>query len=121
MCRRYPYLLAHLSATLTVTLHPAIPVNSSLRHHSLFSVFLVVFIVCGYKWVHNIYYITPVTVPAPSYFRCGHNLSPQQYSEARPLEIKDWETTDVVICGCGPPGAMLSAYLGQMSIPNVVL
>lgn len=31
------------------------------------------------------------------------------------------ETTDVVICGCGPTGAMLSTYLGQMSIRNVVL
>ncbi|KNG87893.1 monooxygenase [Aspergillus nomiae NRRL 13137] len=37
------------------------------------------------------------------------------------MEIEDWETTDVVICGCGPTGAMLSAYLGQMSVPNVVL
>ncbi|KAJ5303520.1 hypothetical protein N7476_010319 [Penicillium atrosanguineum] len=31
------------------------------------------------------------------------------------------ETTDVVICGCGPTGAMLSAYLGQMGVPNIVL
>ncbi|OQE16036.1 hypothetical protein PENFLA_c029G07282 [Penicillium flavigenum] len=31
------------------------------------------------------------------------------------------ETTDVVICGCGPTGAMLSAYLGRMSIPHVVI
>ncbi|KAJ5651733.1 monooxygenase [Penicillium longicatenatum] len=31
------------------------------------------------------------------------------------------ETTDVLICGCGPTGAMLSAYLGQMNIPNIVL
>ncbi|KAH8819344.1 hypothetical protein F5884DRAFT_825906 [Xylogone sp. PMI_703] len=33
----------------------------------------------------------------------------------------DWETTDVLICGCGPTGAMLSGYLGQLSVPNVVL
>lgn len=33
----------------------------------------------------------------------------------------DCETTDVVICGCGPTGAMLSAYLGRMSIPHVVI
>lgn len=33
----------------------------------------------------------------------------------------DWETTDILICGCGPTGAMLSAYLGQMGIRNVVL
>ena len=32
-----------------------------------------------------------------------------------------YETTDVVICGCGPTGAILSAYLGQMSISHVVI
>ncbi|GKZ95774.1 hypothetical protein AnigIFM59636_009782 [Aspergillus niger] len=37
------------------------------------------------------------------------------------MEGKDWETTDILICGCGPTGAMLSAYLGQMNIPHVVL
>ncbi|PWI73105.1 monooxygenase [Purpureocillium lilacinum] len=31
------------------------------------------------------------------------------------------ETTDVVICGCGPTGAMLSAYLGRATISNIVL
>ncbi|PYH95482.1 monooxygenase [Aspergillus ellipticus CBS 707.79] len=31
------------------------------------------------------------------------------------------ETTDVIICGCGPTGALLSAYLGRMGVPNVVL
>ncbi|KAJ5174374.1 uncharacterized protein N7482_000251 [Penicillium canariense] len=31
------------------------------------------------------------------------------------------ETTAVVICGCGPTGAMLSAYLGKMNIRNIVL
>ncbi|KAL4743714.1 hypothetical protein BDV11DRAFT_214225 [Aspergillus similis] len=31
------------------------------------------------------------------------------------------ETTDVVICGCGPTGAMLSGYLGRMSVNNVLL
>ncbi|KAE8154571.1 hypothetical protein BDV25DRAFT_126440 [Aspergillus avenaceus] len=34
---------------------------------------------------------------------------------------EDWETTNVIICGCGPTGAMLSAYLGQMAVSNVVL
>ncbi|RFU31743.1 hypothetical protein B7463_g4613, partial [Scytalidium lignicola] len=33
----------------------------------------------------------------------------------------DWETTEVLICGCGPTGAMLSGYLGKLSVPNVVL
>lgn len=27
----------------------------------------------------------------------------------------------MLICGCGPTGAMLSAYLGQMSVKNIVL
>ncbi|KAL4920207.1 hypothetical protein BDW62DRAFT_216159 [Aspergillus aurantiobrunneus] len=31
------------------------------------------------------------------------------------------ETTDVVICGCGPTGGMLSGYLGRMSISHIVL
>lgn len=31
------------------------------------------------------------------------------------------ETTDVLICGCGPTGALLSAYLGQQSVKNIVL
>ena len=35
--------------------------------------------------------------------------------------IVDQETTDVVICGCGPTGAMLSVLLGQRGIRNIVL
>lgn len=31
------------------------------------------------------------------------------------------ETTSVIICGGGPTGALLSALLGQMNVPNVVL
>jgi 2-polyprenyl-6-methoxyphenol hydroxylase-like FAD-dependent oxidoreductase len=31
------------------------------------------------------------------------------------------ETTQVVICGCGPTGAMLSSFLGKYNIPNIVL
>ena len=31
------------------------------------------------------------------------------------------ESTDVIICGGGPTGVMLSALLGQMSVSNVVL
>ncbi|KAH6995133.1 hypothetical protein EDB80DRAFT_815264 [Ilyonectria destructans] len=31
------------------------------------------------------------------------------------------ETTDVIICGCGPTGAMLSALLGRYSVSNVVI
>lgn len=32
-----------------------------------------------------------------------------------------YETTDVIICGCGPTGALLSAYLGCDAVHNVVL
>jgi FAD binding domain len=35
--------------------------------------------------------------------------------------LQDIETTDVLICGCGPTGAMLSAQLGRLGIMNVVL
>lgn len=31
------------------------------------------------------------------------------------------ETTDVLICGCGPTGAMLSGYLDGMSVQNIAL
>ncbi|EED22783.1 hypothetical protein TSTA_062700 [Talaromyces stipitatus ATCC 10500] len=34
---------------------------------------------------------------------------------------EEYKTTNVVICGCGLAGAMLSAYLGQTSIKNVVV
>lgn len=37
------------------------------------------------------------------------------------VSYDDWETTDVLICGCGPTGAMLSGYLGRMGIPNIIL
>jgi hypothetical protein len=40
------------------------------------------------------------------------------------MEIADseeWETTQVLICGGGPTGALLSALLGRMSISNIVL
>ncbi|THC90001.1 hypothetical protein EYZ11_010546 [Aspergillus tanneri] len=36
-------------------------------------------------------------------------------------EHHEWETTDVVICGCGPTGALLSAYLGRLSTKHIVL
>lgn len=35
--------------------------------------------------------------------------------------MEDMETTDVTVIGCGPTGAMLSAYLGRMSVRNIVL
>ncbi|KAL6884457.1 hypothetical protein GGI43DRAFT_322659 [Trichoderma evansii] len=31
------------------------------------------------------------------------------------------ETTDIIVCGCGPTGAMVSVLLSQYSIPHVVL
>lgn len=35
--------------------------------------------------------------------------------------ILDMETTEVIICGCGPTGAMLSAQLGLLGVNNVCL
>jgi 2-polyprenyl-6-methoxyphenol hydroxylase-like FAD-dependent oxidoreductase len=32
-----------------------------------------------------------------------------------------FEYTEVVICGCGPTGAVLSANLGQLGIKHIVL
>jgi 2-polyprenyl-6-methoxyphenol hydroxylase-like FAD-dependent oxidoreductase len=34
---------------------------------------------------------------------------------------EEWDTTDILICGGGPTGALLSALLGQLRIANVVL
>ncbi|KAJ5125209.1 monooxygenase [Penicillium atrosanguineum] len=34
---------------------------------------------------------------------------------------EEWETTDILICGCGPTGAMLSGYLGKLGVRNIVL
>ncbi|KAE8405430.1 hypothetical protein BDV37DRAFT_293137 [Aspergillus pseudonomiae] len=33
----------------------------------------------------------------------------------------EYETTDILVCGCGPTGAMLSAYLGRLGVPNIVI
>ncbi|CAK7201834.1 hypothetical protein SEUCBS139899_004549 [Sporothrix eucalyptigena] len=33
----------------------------------------------------------------------------------------DWEVTDVLICGCGPTGAMLSSQLGRAGVSNICL
>lgn len=33
----------------------------------------------------------------------------------------DIDTFDVIICGCGPTGALLSANLGRLGVKNVVL
>lgn len=35
--------------------------------------------------------------------------------------LEPCETTTVIICGGGPTGAILSALLGQLKVPNVVL
>lgn len=36
-------------------------------------------------------------------------------------DSQEWETTDVLICGCGPTGAMLSGYLGKLGVRNIIL
>lgn len=35
--------------------------------------------------------------------------------------MAEFETTGVLICGCGSTGAMLSGFLGRMNVPNIVL
>lgn len=32
-----------------------------------------------------------------------------------------FETTDIIVCGCGPTGAMVSVLLSQYSIDHVIL
>lgn len=39
----------------------------------------------------------------------------------KPPSNKATETTSVIISGGGPTGALLSALLGQLKVPNVVL
>jgi 2-polyprenyl-6-methoxyphenol hydroxylase-like FAD-dependent oxidoreductase len=34
---------------------------------------------------------------------------------------ESYETTDVLIVGCGPTGALLSALLGKFAVSNVVI
>ncbi|KAL2825362.1 hypothetical protein BDW59DRAFT_161839 [Aspergillus cavernicola] len=36
-------------------------------------------------------------------------------------EHDEWETTDVVVCGCGPTEALLSGYLSRMNVKHIVL
>ena len=38
-----------------------------------------------------------------------------------PADQSPTEETDVIICGGGPTGAVLSALLGAMKVPNIVL
>jgi 2-polyprenyl-6-methoxyphenol hydroxylase-like FAD-dependent oxidoreductase len=36
-------------------------------------------------------------------------------------DAQDWETTDVLVCGGGPTGTLLSAYLARLGVKNTVL
>lgn len=40
---------------------------------------------------------------------------------AKPTGMKTEDSTDVIIIGCGPTGAMLSAHLGLLDVANVCL
>ena len=35
--------------------------------------------------------------------------------------MPDFDTTDVVICGCGPTGALLSANLSRLGVRHIIL
>lgn len=48
----------------------------------------------------------------------SYQVSPRR---ATPLTDLEEEETKVIIVGCGPTGALLSALLGRLSVPNVVL
>lgn len=37
------------------------------------------------------------------------------------MELQNIQETDVIICGCGPTGAMLAGYLGSMNVQCIVL
>lgn len=37
------------------------------------------------------------------------------------INVPEQDSTEVVICGGGPTGMMLSALLGQMGVPNILL
>jgi 2-polyprenyl-6-methoxyphenol hydroxylase-like FAD-dependent oxidoreductase len=41
--------------------------------------------------------------------------------ETHSLPSSELETTDVIICGCGPTGALLAAHLGRRGIRTIVL
>lgn len=53
------------------------------------------------------------------YARCCFSKS--SLGNSLPVHRMEVERTEVVICGCGPTGAMLSAYLGKRGIRNIVL
>lgn len=46
-----------------------------------------------------------------------HGLPTKQKMAVR----ENHETTDVVVVGCGPTGALLTTLLGSFNIPNIVL
>lgn len=37
------------------------------------------------------------------------------------MSTPEMETTDVIICGCGPTGALLAAFLVQYGVQNILL
>ena len=45
----------------------------------------------------------------------------QLFMEEHAISLSGIETTDVIICGCGPTGALLAAHLGLRGVRNIVL
>jgi hypothetical protein len=53
---------------------------------------------------------------------CIANHSPNGTTRTRESKMIDnHETSEVVICGCGPTGAMLSCLLGRMGVKNIII
>lgn len=58
---------------------------------------------------------------ATATYRCHHYPHLHSRFLIPTMAEHEHETIDVVICGCGPTGAMLSAYLGRLSVRHIVL
>ena len=48
-------------------------------------------------------------------------MSEKQFHTINNMLSNSESTTDVIICGCGPTGAMLSVLLSQHNVSHVVL
>ena len=62
--------------------------------------------------------------PESRLFNKGQDVrtkSPSRDLRTNEMAKDNTEVTDVLICGCGPTGALLSALLGQLGVKNICL